>query len=213
MKTEYLEEEDFFAACNDLKVRAEDVEAIKAFLSPLREKSDETLPHYLHTLRVGLLSRSIGAFVHHEERPLLFAGALHDLGKCQTCLSVLGRTGSWNDNDQREIEKHVLDGYRLLLGRFDFSAEIMVWHHRFQENGYPEVLPSPLHEYKEMTQLLIREYGRIVAIADVYDALHRVNSKTGAKKLSRSEIKQKMLVFNPDRVRLVTDLYHAGILQ
>lgn len=120
------------------------------------------------------------------KRTIAPSRALHDLGKCQTCLKVLGKTGSWSDGDQEEIELHVLNGYRLLRGRFDYSAEIMLWHHRFQENGYPDELPQFLHEYRQTTQLLIREYGRIVAIADVYDALHRVNEKVGeARALSR----------------------------
>jgi HD-GYP domain-containing protein (c-di-GMP phosphodiesterase class II) len=58
------------------------------------------------------------------------------------------------------------------------------------------------------------EYGRILAIADVYDALHRKNSKYGESKyLTDEEIKQKMLEGNTDRVDLIEDLYEAGIFQ
>jgi HD-GYP domain-containing protein (c-di-GMP phosphodiesterase class II) len=165
-------------------------------------------------LRVGLLAKKIGSFIHHEEKPLFYAGSLHDLGKCQTPLEILGKTGSWTDEDQREIEEHVMDGYRLLRGSFDVTAEIMLWHHRFQESGYPELLPPFLHDYRETTKLLIREYGRIVALADVYDALHRPNSKFAevGKGLTKEEIKRKMFEFNPDRKKLVAALYSSGIL-
>lgn len=186
---------------------------LRSILTPLRDKSPVTRFHYEHSLRVGLLAMKIGNFIHHESKPLFLAGALHDLGKCQTCLDVLGKVGAWSDEDQAEIKNHVMDGYRLLRGRFDLSAETMLWHHKFQDDGYPEVLPPYLHNYRQTTKLLIREYGRIVAIADVYDALHRVNEKEGvARALTSLEIKDNMFMYNPDRKKLVTALYDAGIL-
>jgi len=73
-------------------------------------------------------------------------------------------------------------------------------------------MPKPLHEYSEATRLLIPEYGRVLALADVYDALHRVNSRFGDKRqLADDEIKEKMLEFNPDRKDLIMDLYNADI--
>ena len=206
-------EMQFWGACDELGISDANKAHLQSFLAPLRDKSSITHFHYLHSLRVGLLARQIGLFTYHEEKPLLFGGVLHDLGKCQTPLSVLGKTDSWSDEDQGIIEEHVMDGYRLIRGRFDMSAEIILWHHRFQENGYPEELPPLLHNYRETTQLLIREYGRIVAIADVYDALHRVDAKFGEERaLTGSEIKEKMLEFNPDRRKLISALYDAGVI-
>src|SRR3989344_5559019 len=205
-------EQQFSAACGELSITNTNRALLASFLAPLRNKHLVTRFHYAHSLRVGLLARQIGRFTYHEEKPLFFAGVLHDLGKCQSPIEILGKTDSWNDDDQQTMEAHVLDGYRLLRGRFDVSAEIMLWHHRFQENGYPEKLPPFLHHYNETTQLLIREYGRIVALADVYDALHRPNSKfTETGKLTSDEIKGKMLELNPDRKKLVLALYKAGI--
>lgn len=206
-------EKQFWAACDEINISDTNTAFLKSFLAPLRDKSSVTHFHYLHSLRVGLLARQIGCFIHHEEKPLLIAGALHDLGKCQTPLHILGKTDSWSDEDQNAIEQHVMDGYRLLRGRFDITAEIILWHHRFQENGYPEELPPFLHNYRKTMRLLIREYGRIVALADVYDALHRVDAKFGKKEaLTEEKIKEKMLELNPDRKKLVLALYGANIL-
>jgi len=206
-------EKQFWATCDEINISGTNKMILESFLAPLRNKSLVTHFHYLHSLRVGLLARQIGSFIHHEEKPLLFAGTLHDLGKCQTPLHILGKTDSWNDEDQAAIERHVMDGYRLLRGRFDVTAEIMLWHHRFQENGYPKELPPFLHNYRETTRLLIREYGRIVALADVYDALHRIDARFGKKEaLTGEKIKGKMLEFNPDRKKLILALYEANIL-
>ncbi|MDP3769346.1 MAG: HD domain-containing protein [bacterium] len=211
-KTDIIEKQ-FWIECEKLGISDTNKKHLESFLIPLRDKSPITHFHYLHSLRVGLLSQHIGRFIHHEEKPLLFAGALHDLGKCQTPLHILGKTDSWSDEDQRAMEQHVMDGYHLLRGRFDMTAEIILWHHRFQENGYPKQFPPFLHHYRETMRLLIREYGRIVALSDVYDALHRVDGKFGAKQaLTGDEIKEKMLEFNPDRRKLIVALYEAGIL-
>jgi len=129
-------------------------------------------------------------------------------------LRVLEKTDEWTALDQRIMQRHVLDGYRLLRDRFDFSAEVMLWHHRFQERGYPKRFPPPLHRYSTTTRALIVEYGRLLALADVYDALHRSNSKV--KKgggLTSGEIRTKMLEYNPDRGQLVRALYVSGVLE
>jgi HD-GYP domain-containing protein (c-di-GMP phosphodiesterase class II) len=143
----------------------------------------------------------------------LFAGALHDIGKALLPLRVLGKTDEWTALDQRIMQRHVLDGYRLLRDRFDFSGEVMLWHHRFQVRGYPKRLPPPLHRYSTATRVLIMEYGRLLALADVYDALHRSNSRSKHGGLSAEEIKEKMLEYNPDRRPLIHALYASGVLE
>ncbi len=194
-------------------VRSEDWITAKAFLAPLKHKSAVTHYHYEHTARVGLMSRRIGRFVHMDEKALFLAGLLHDLGKCQIPLETLGKTDAWIPADYARIRRHVLNGYALLQDRFDFTAGAILWHHRFQKDGYPKRLPKAPHKYSEATKLLIVECGRLVAIADVYDALHRENSKFGDRRvLLGEEIREKMFEFNPDRKQLIEDLYRKRIL-
>jgi len=211
-KEESALERQFSRACKDLCISSTNRTALASTLAPLRNKHRVTRFHYAHSLRVGLLAREIGRFTYHNEKPLFFAGVLHDLGKCQSPLEVLGKTDSWSDKDQKAMQAHVMDGYRILRGRFDVSAEIMLWHHKFQDEGYPKKLPPYLHKYRETTKLLIREYGRLVALADVYDALHRTDAKHGKKiALTGKQIREKMFEFNPDRTTLVEALYKAEI--
>jgi response regulator RpfG family c-di-GMP phosphodiesterase len=206
-------EAEFQVACDEVGIAIPDKEVLYSFLALLRNKNAITHTHYLHSLRVGLLSRKIARLQHCDERALLMAGALHDLGKCQVCGKVLGKSDSWSASDTKEIKRHVMDGYRTLRGRFDFTAETMVRHHSFQYDRYPKKLPPFLHSYSATTKKLIIEYGRIVALADVYDALHRVNDKFGEKRaLSGEEIKVLMFELNGDKTELVSDLYETGIL-
>src|SRR3989344_7046229 len=185
-------------------------ESARSFLAILKQKSEQT---YTHSLRVGLLARKIGRFMHLDEKALFFAGIFHDLGKSLTPLTTLHKKSGWTSEDTKIMESHVTDSYRLLRDKFDFSAEVVLWHHRFQKNVYPVELPSHLHVYSEGTRVLIMEYGRILAISDVYDALHRKNNKfEEGKELTGEEIRQKMLEFNSDRGELVEELYNVGIL-
>ncbi len=185
---------------------------VVSLLQPLKEMDDIHKAHYQHSIRVGLLARKIAQFLHLDEKALFFSGIFHDLGKQEIRAELLGKTDQWTLTDREEVKNHVLAGYRLLKGRFDFSAEIMLLHHKFQPDAYPSKLPSPMHQYSDDTKATIAYYGRILALADVYDAMHRKNSKFGAKGfLTDQEIEEKMLQENPDQRELVVQLYQAEI--
>lgn len=196
-------------AFDELHLANDQREDFVAFLHPLKRKDCAT---YEHSIRVGLLCRRIARFMHLDEKALFYAGVLHDVGKSQTRLNTLQKIEGWTPADTKEIKRHVFDGYRLIYGHFDFSAEIILWHHRFQAGNYPEHLPAPLHNYSNGTKTLIAMYGRILALADCFDALHRVNEKFGDKQpLAGEQIKEKMLALNRDQYILIEELYNAGI--
>lgn len=202
----------FAEISQELGVSPEHQAQILEFLEPLRNADKEAVrAHYAHSLRVGMKAKEIADFTHHDPKPLFFAGTLHDVGKCQIPPEILGKVRDWTQADALVMEQHVLAGYETLRGTFDLSAEIMLWHHRFQKNGYPEVLPEHLHPYSDSTKVLIVEYGRLLALADVYDALHRLNEKFGGK-ISGARIRELMFELNPDRTILIDRLYQTGIL-
>src|SRR3989344_6127861 len=174
--SEFSLEDRVNAIFEELGISVEQQEAIKSFLAPIKVKDQST---YEHCLRVGILAKAIGDFIHFDGRALFYSGILHDIGKAMTKQATLQNKGDWSPEDADEIKSHVVDGYRLIRDYFDFSAEIILWHHRFQKGGYPETLPPPLHGYSEGTKAMIPLYGRMLALADAFDALHRVNSKFG----------------------------------
>ena len=186
-------------------------EAIMALLKVLQLKDQAT---YEHSLRVGLLSSLIAGFMHLDTKALFYGGLLHDLGKILTDLNTLQKTFGWTPADTEEMKAHVTDSYRILRGRFDFTAETVLWHHQFQPNRYPETMPPPLHPYSMGTKVIIPLHGRIITIADTFDALHRVNDKFDMTRGSAlgEEIREKMIKFNPDLKTLIVDLYEKGIL-
>ena len=196
----------------ELEIIKEQQDAIRAILAPLKMKNAATYYHYEHSLRVAFLGRRIAAFMHLDEKALFYAGLLHDVGKMLTDDKTLGKVSGWTSADTEEMKSHPMDGYRLLKGRFDFSAEIIVRHHVFQRNGYPEEPDESTHDYSKGTKATIAFCARLLALADVFDAMHRVNEKSGVMRAFTSdEIKERLIEMNPDQVRLIESLYKEGI--
>jgi HD-GYP domain-containing protein (c-di-GMP phosphodiesterase class II) len=213
-----------------LGVKIEDLDAIWKLLGPLETKREPGHFHRDHSMRVGLLASEMAKHVLlldsfpskpyttrledvGPERSLFFAGLLHDVGKALVPACTLAATTKWTSEDQLAMEQHVLDGFRLLRDRFDFTAHVIAWHHRFQARGYPAELPGPLQPFSEDTLKLAERYGQILMLADVYDAMHRANSATEGRFLSSAEIREKMEKLHPEMFGdLVPRLYATEVL-
>lgn len=122
-----------------------------------------------HTRRVGRLAErlAIKAGMSATDALLLRKAApLHDIGKIGVPDRILLKEGPLSREERREMERHVPIGAEILSGsHFPLlrSAEIVArFHHeRWNGSGYPH----------GATGSQIPLEGRIVAIADVFDAL------------------------------------------
>jgi HD-GYP domain-containing protein (c-di-GMP phosphodiesterase class II) len=123
-----------------------------------------------HTRRVGDLSADIGTALGMpaEQLDLLREAApLHDVGKIGVPDSILLKPSRLTDDEFERMKTHTTLGARMLAGGrglplLDMAEEIAVTHHeRWDGSGYPAGLAGPA----------IPLVGRIVAVADVFDAL------------------------------------------
>ena len=122
-----------------------------------------------HVRRVAEYSYllAIKAGLSQEEAWLLKAAApMHDLGKVGIADAVLNKPSKLTDEEFDEIKRHAFLGYEMLKGSeraiLRAAATVAVEHHeRYDGTGYPRGLAGEE----------IHIYGRIVAIADVFDAL------------------------------------------
>jgi methanogenic corrinoid protein MtbC1 len=122
-----------------------------------------------HIERIGrfstLLAEQIGT--HQEFLELLgHAAPLHDVGKVAIPDAILLKPGSLTPEERAIVETHAEEGHRLLRGSsssiLDLAATIALSHHeKWDGSGYPRGLAGEA----------IPIEGRIVAIADVFDAL------------------------------------------
>jgi len=122
-----------------------------------------------HISRVARVSMAIAremAMSQETCRMVYLAAPLHDVGKIGITDAILNKPGRLTEDEFAEIRRHpqigldILDGSESLL--LQMAAEIAGGHHeRWDGSGYPgglagEVIPLP---------------ARIVAVADVFDAL------------------------------------------
>jgi putative two-component system response regulator len=125
-----------------------------------------------HTERMARYARAIAATLGWStQRCQLMrdAAPLHDLGKIGIPDSVLGKAGALSREEWDVMRRHTTIGYELLRDQaspvLQLGAEIALSHHeRWDGTGYPLGLRGadiPLS-------------GRIVALADVFDALTTV---------------------------------------
>jgi putative nucleotidyltransferase with HDIG domain len=168
-------------------------------------------PTYEHCLRVGLLAGKIGEATGRNQQDLLIAGMVHDCGKAQTPHCILECTHGWNNVYRTIMRMHVRDGYDMLLGQLDWAAAIMVWHHRFQPDPYPVIMPKPPAGFTAEQLAQAKDLGHMIAIADTYDACHRVNDRTGERRLAEDEIRQRMLLMHAGEENLINFLYAEGV--
>lgn len=204
-------EDQINASFHDLQVAEAHRASVWNFLGVLREKDQ---PTYEHSLRVGLLGSRIATRMLLDPKALLFPGTLHDFGKTLVPREILQKTEGFTEQDMRKMRKHPMYGYLILREIHPFSAEVLLRHHRHQENGYPKKLPKPLVKFSDNTLLMIDFYSRLLALSDFYDALTtRANEKFGGRKnLDENEAKSILLAKNPDLKYTIGQLYKNGIL-
>lgn len=120
-----------------------------------------------HQQRVGriahVLARSLGLRADRQ-RACYYAGLLHDYGKIVIPMQILDKPSSLLQQERSLMELHADEGAKMLLtaGFNPDIVDILDKHHeRLDGRGYPRGLP--------LEEISIE--ARIVAVADVYEAL------------------------------------------
>jgi putative two-component system response regulator len=123
----------------------------------------------VHINRVGIIAGSIAAVLGLPAEQIdliLRAAPLHDVGKIGIADSILLKPAKLTDEEFALMREHTVIGAKILSGStspwLQMAETIALTHHeRWDGNGYPNKLSG------EDIPLV----GRIVAVADVFDAL------------------------------------------
>jgi HD-GYP domain-containing protein (c-di-GMP phosphodiesterase class II) len=121
-----------------------------------------------HSINVCLLSVMIGAkfpLTEQELFELAMGAILHDLGMMQIPSNILSKSEPLLPDERKLIQEHTEKGFDILrrVGPIPLvSAHVAYQHHEnFNGSGYPRgLLGDDIHLY-----------SRIVAVADLYDAI------------------------------------------
>jgi putative two-component system response regulator len=158
-----------------------------------------------HVQRVTDLCRRLAKSLQWPEeqlRILEFGARLHDIGKIVIPDHILNKPGPLSDEEWEIMKSHTTSGAKILreIKHLRGAVPYALYHHeRWDGTGYPYALKGrdiPLE-------------GRILALADVYDALTTVRPYHPAR--SKDEVRQFLQLhsgshFDPDLVPIFLDL-------
>ena len=126
---------------------------------------------FAHSVNVAILSSLLGVLLklsREEQLKLTLGGLLHDIGKITVPYEILTKAGHLSDDEWSVMQGHPEAGRQRLKKMFPndtlLSTIALQHHEHIDGSGYPNHLKGEQ----------IHRYGRIVAIADVYDALTSV---------------------------------------
>ncbi len=123
---------------------------------------------FFHSVNVAILSIVIGMSLNLARKDihnLGIAAIMHDIGKVFIPIDILNKKDKLNQKELRIIKKHSKDGFLYLKEKYPVPYKcyegVLHHHERYDGSGYPLTLKG--------NQISL--FGRIIAIADVYDAL------------------------------------------
>ncbi|OFA08627.1 HD domain-containing phosphohydrolase [Duganella phyllosphaerae] len=137
-----------------------------------------------HLSRMAAYSRLIAVQLGLPEAEcdlICDAAPMHDIGKVGIADAVLLKPGPLNDEERAIMQRHPQIGADILVGSesplLQAGAVIAISHHeRYDGGGYPHGLAGEA----------IPLYGRIIAVADVFDALTNARPYKPAWPLERA---------------------------
>ncbi|MDF2546351.1 MAG: hypothetical protein K0R93_1249 [Anaerosolibacter sp.] len=134
-------------------------------LCDIRTVDDYTFAHSVNVCVLSIITGISMGYNHQRLKELGVSALLHDIGKMQIQDEVLNKPSELNESEFNEIKKHSDLGHAILSEIPDIgpdTAIVALTHHeRYDGSGYP--FGKKAEE--------IHEFSRVVAIADVYDAL------------------------------------------
>ena len=156
-------------------------DTMRAMVATIDAKDGYT---HRHSERVAMaavaLARELGR-TEEDMRTVKLSGLLHDIGKIGVPEAILNKPGQLTDAEHREMRKHPEHGVHILghirVGGIEAILPGVRSHHeKWDGSGYPDGLAGDQ----------IPWLGRLLAVADVLDALSSDRSYRGAYGVDRA---------------------------
>ncbi|HZK01847.1 MAG TPA: HD-GYP domain-containing protein [Anaerovoracaceae bacterium] len=149
---------------NTLKIFKENANVFQ-IMQNVKHSDDIT---YSHCHNVALISYTIGRWIGLNKadlEELVLSGMLADIGKVQIDQKLLNKKGELTNDEFVDLKKHSILSHETIKN-YDFISDrvkkaVLHHHERVDGSGYPLGLAGKI----------IPLFARIVAIADVYNAL------------------------------------------
>ncbi len=151
---------------HSLKI-ASDVSGRISLLDMLHNMRDYDDSTFSHCLNVSLICYIFAGWLKLSRQEVELAtacGLLHDVGKLLVSKDIIQKPSRLTELEFTEMKKHPAAGYKLLVSQHvdeNIYASALMHHERCDGSGYPF----------GVNESQINKYAKIVAIADVYDAM------------------------------------------
>lgn len=134
-------------------------------LCKLRDADNYTYTHSVNVSVLAMMFAKYMSYPHSVQHAVGMAGIFHDLGKALVPIELINAPRQLTDEEFAILRKHPRLGYEQVKKTPGFTQDILLGiydhHERFNGSGYPRGISGDT----------ISLTGRILAMADVYDAL------------------------------------------
>lgn len=176
----------FYQMARDLVLLSDQI-GILDQLHKVRRHKEYTYNHCLNVAIItGVLAKWLN-FNSKEQLRAVLGGLMHDIGKSQVLLELINKPGPLTSEERTIMKQHTIRGYQLAqkFGVHESALACILQHHeRVDGSGYP----------LGVAEKKIHPHARIVAIADVYDAItsERVYDEKRSTLVAVQELAQEM---------------------
>jgi len=154
-------------------------------LTDIKSSDDYTFSHSVNVCILSLITGIKLGLNQLRLKDLGIGALMHDIGKTLIPKEILNKASKLTNEEFEQIKKHTILGHEILKTNRDISitsAHVAIAHHeRYDGSGYPLGTKGDN----------IHQFARIVAIADVYDALS--SDRVYRKKMKPHEVLEYML--------------------
>jgi HD-GYP domain-containing protein (c-di-GMP phosphodiesterase class II) len=124
---------------------------------------------YRHSVNVAALSSILGKWIGLTDKDinlLVYSAILHDFGKTKISPDIINKVEPLFSKELKEIKTHPVIGYNFVkeIPFLDKSVSygVLMHHERMDGSGYPLGVKAEA----------IHQFAKIIAIADVFDAIN-----------------------------------------
>lgn len=140
-------------------------DALAVDINILKTSNEYTFKHSVDVASIAMIIAKQNKMSRLDIQRIGTSGLLHDLGKAVIDNKILNKPDRLTDDEFTIIKKHPVYGYDMIKDREGISVEVLrgVLQHHEKSNG----VGYPLG----LTVSQISPYAKILAVADIYDAL------------------------------------------